>query len=194
LILEEPQAIAMLKHLDELQLLAAIHPALANISQSSLVTTHVDDPLLQNRNSRWVLWLMHLENQQIESINDRLHFPSELLNLLHSAVTLNANLSDVLGLRPSKTVEFLESFSIKAIEIMSVAVQDLEIKNILKQYLSHWSQVKPKTTGHDLKKLGIPPGPKYREILRHLRAAWLDGEINSEEEEKKLLNNLVEKA
>ena len=52
--------------------------------------------------------------------------------------------------------------------------------------------MKPKTTGHDLRERRIPPGPKYNEILRRLRAAWLDGEVNSEEEEKNLLNSLLE--
>ena len=75
-----------------------------------------------------------------------------------------------------------------------MAAQDEKIKGILTQYLSDWWHVKPKTTGHDLKKRGIPPGPKYTEILRRLRAAWLDGEVKSEEEEKTLLNNLIEKA
>jgi tRNA nucleotidyltransferase/poly(A) polymerase len=45
-----------------------------------------------------------------------------------------------------------------------------------------------------LKKRGIPPGPKYTEILRRLRAAWLDGEVKNEEQEKALLNKLLEKA
>jgi tRNA nucleotidyltransferase (CCA-adding enzyme) len=70
-------------------------------------------------------------------------------------------------------------------------VQDPEIKKTLTQYLSEWWHVKPKTTGHDLKNLGIPPGPQYTEILRRLRAAWLDGEVKTEEEEKELLNKLI---
>jgi tRNA nucleotidyltransferase (CCA-adding enzyme) len=84
----------------------------------------------------------------------------------------------------------LEGFSIKAIEVISVAAPDETIRNILTKYLSEWWHIKPKTTGHDLKKRGIPPGPKYAEILRRLRAAWLDGEVKSEEEEKALLDKL----
>lgn len=66
-----------------------------------------------------------------------------------------------------------------------------EQKEILNKYLSEWWGIKPKTTGHDLKKRGIPPGPKYNEILRRLRAAWLDGEVKTEEEEKKLLDTIL---
>ena len=194
LILEEPNAVSMLKRLDEFDLLSVIHPVLANFNKSSLAAVTSDDAVLQNRNSRWVLWLMHLKDQEIEFLNERLHFPADLLKILHSAALLNANLTAVVGLKPSKVVEMLESYSIKALEVLSRAAQDEEIKSILSKYLSEWWHVKPKTTGHDLKKRGIPPGPKYTEILRRLRAAWLDGQIKTDEEEKALLNNLLEKA
>jgi len=191
LILEEPNAVSMLKRLDELDLLSVIHPALAKFNQSSLVTVKSDEAVLQNRNSRWILWLMHLSDQEIEFINKRLHFPADLLKILHSATSLNANLTAVVGLKPGQVVEFLEGYSIKALEVLSSAVRDEEIRNILTKYLSDWWHIKPKTTGHDLKKRDIPPGPKYTEILRRLRAAWLDGEVKSEEEEKTLLDNLL---
>ena len=194
LILEERNAVSMLKRLDELDLLTPIHAAIANFSQSNLGTLKLDDPALQNRNSRWILWLMHLTDQEIEFLNERLHFTADLLKSLHSAAVLNANLTAVIGLKPSQIVELLESYSHKALEVLSSAVQDQVIKNILTKYLSEWWYVKPKTTGHDLKKLGIPPGPKYTEILRRLRAAWLDGEIKTEEEEKKMLNEMLKES
>jgi tRNA nucleotidyltransferase (CCA-adding enzyme) len=190
LILDEPRAAAMLRRLDELDLLAAIHPVLANFNQSNLATLKSDDPSLQNRNSRWLLWLMHLNDQEIEFLNKRLHFTASLLKILRSASMLNANLNAVLGLKPSQVVELLEGYSIKALEIVSSAAQDEGIKKILTQYLSEWWLVQPKTTGHDLKKRGIPPGPKYAEILRRLRSAWLDGEVKTEEEEQALLDRL----
>jgi len=194
LILEEPNAVSILKRLDELDLLSVIHPALAKFNQSRLATVKSDEAVLQNRNSRWVLWLMHLKDQEIEFLNERLHFPADLLKILHSAALLNANLTAVASLKPSKVVEMLEGYSIKALEVLSSAAQDEEIKAILAKYLSEWWLVKPKTTGHDLKKRGIPPGPRYAEILRRLRAAWLDGEVKTENEEKTLLDHLLEKA
>jgi tRNA nucleotidyltransferase (CCA-adding enzyme) len=194
LILEEPNAVSMLKRLDELDLLSIVHPVLSNLHQTNLATVKSEESALQNRNSRWILWLMHLKTQEIEFLNERLHFTADLLKSLHSAALLNANLTTLSGLKPSKVVEFLEGYSIKALEVLSIAVEDVEIKSILTRYLVEWWHVKPKTTGHDLKKYGIPPGPKYTEILRRLRAARLDGEVMSDAEEKALLNNLIEKA
>jgi tRNA nucleotidyltransferase (CCA-adding enzyme) len=134
---------------------------------------------------------MHLNDQEIEFINERLHFTAELLKLLRSVALFETNLAALIGLKPSEAVEVLEGYSFKALEVVSAALPDGEIKNILLQYLSEWWHVKPKTTGHDLKKQGIPPGPKYTEILHRLRAAWLDGEVKTEEEEKSLLSNLL---
>ena len=191
LILDEPKAASMLRRLDELDLLTAIHPALANFGRSTLATLKSNDASLQNRNSRWILWLVHLTEQQIESLNERLHFTTGLLKALRSACLLNANLAALAGLKPSQVVELLEGYSIKAIEVVSCAAQNEKVRNILTKYLSEWWHVRPKTTGHDLKKRGIPSGPKYAEILRRLRAAWLDGEVKSEEEEKALLDTLI---
>ena len=191
LILDEPNAVSILKRLDELGLLACIHPALGNFDASNLATVHSKEPVLQNRNSRWLLWLMHLTDQEIEFINDRLHFTAELLKLLRSAALLETNLPALQGLKPSQVVELLEGYSIKALEVFSMALQDEQQKNILNRYLSEWWGKKPKTTGHDLKRRGVPPGPKYNEILRRLRAAWLDGEVKTEEEETKLLDSIL---
>ena len=191
LILDEPNAVAMLKRLDELDLLSCIHPALVNFNRSKLATLESEDPALQTRNSRWALWLMHLTDQDIEFINDRLHFTADLLKVLRSIALLETNLTALAGLKPSEAVAVLEGYSFKALEVVSAALPEGEIKNTLNQYLSEWWHVKPQTTGHDLKKRGIPPGPKYTEILRRLRAAWLDEEVKTKEEEIRLLDTIL---
>lgn len=190
LILDEPHAVSMLRRLDKLDLLAPVHPSLENFEQSKLATLQSADPALQNRNSRWLLWLMHLPEQEIELINQRLHFNADLLKMLRSVSMLMPNLPAVVGMKPSEVVQLLDGYSIKALEVVSLAAENPEIKRILNHYLSEWWSLKPKTTGHDLKKRGIPPGPKYTEILRRLRAAWLDGEVKTEEEERKLLDSI----
>lgn len=194
LILDEANAVSMLARLDELDLLTPIHSCLANFSRSNLATLKSDDPALQNRNSRWLLWLMHLTDQEIEFLNERLHFKADLLKILRSAAVLDTNLPALVGLKPSEAVELLEGYSSKALEVVSSAAQNEEIKNILTKFLTEWWYVHPKTTGYDLKKRGIPPGPKYNEILRRLRAAWLNGEVKTEEEEKKILDEMLQES
>jgi tRNA nucleotidyltransferase (CCA-adding enzyme) len=45
--------------------------------------------------------------------------------------------------------------------------------------------------GHTLKALGLPPGPVYRQVLARLRAAWLDGQVESPQEEELLLKKII---
>jgi hypothetical protein len=42
-----------------------------------------------------------------------------------------------------------------------------------------------------LQALGLPPSPLYRTILKALRDAWLDGNIQTAEEEETLLGKLL---
>jgi tRNA nucleotidyltransferase (CCA-adding enzyme) len=46
------------------------------------------------------------------------------------------------------------------------------------RYLDQWSQVKPVLTGNDLKAIGYPPGPKFKQILQDLRLATLEGVVS----------------
>jgi tRNA nucleotidyltransferase (CCA-adding enzyme) len=38
-------------------------------------------------------------------------------------------------------------------------------------------------SGNDLKKMGIPPGPRYKKLLAELLDAKLDGRVRNREEE-----------
>lgn len=191
LILDEPNAGSMLARLDELELLSVIHPALANFQTSKLASLKSDNPALQNRNARWLLWLMHRSEQEIQLLNERLHFTADLLRILLSGSSLYSNLAALSGLKPSQCVELLESYSLGAIEIIYHVLSEEKVRNKFSKYLFEWRHVKPKTTGHDLKERGIEPGPKYAAILRRLRAAWLDGEVASKEEEETILKGLI---
>lgn len=61
----------------------------------------------------------------------------------------------------------------------------------LENYLLTWRKVRPIATGQTLQELGVPPGPRYREILEQLRAAWLDGRVHSGEQERAYLIELL---
>jgi tRNA nucleotidyltransferase (CCA-adding enzyme) len=191
LILDEPNAVSILARLDELSLLSVIHPALSDFHKAHLANVKSNHPLRQDRRARWLLWLMHLSEQDMQLLNKRLHFSADLLKILLSGSSLYANRTALNGLKPSQSVELLEGHALRAVEVLHKVLPDGEVREQLGKYLSEWRHVKSSTTGHDLKKLDIEPGPKYAEILRRLRAAWLDGEVKSEEEEKKMLQDLI---
>jgi tRNA nucleotidyltransferase (CCA-adding enzyme) len=113
--------------------------------------------------------------------------------LLIEANQLWMNVEKTKKLKPSQVCRLLDSYSLLAIYCVSSFTNDFEIRDILGNYALQWRKQKPFTTGTDLKNKGVIPGPHYREILEHLRYAWVDGKIKTREQEKKELNRLLKK-
>jgi tRNA nucleotidyltransferase (CCA-adding enzyme) len=204
-MLEEPNWSEMINRLENLGLLKAIHPELMPPGRD--FSLPADDGLASytppglylpqgglppNRTLAWLLWLSPVEPATIKALSLRLRFPAALTRLLLAASTLDADLPALNGSLPSGWVDRLEDVPEMAVYAVSLSTE-AQTKRALQNYLETWRHIKPKTTGHDLKQLGLPPGPKYQNILRELRKAWLDGEIKSEEEEIALLEQLLSK-
>ncbi len=66
------------------------------------------------------------------------------------------------------------------------------LRRQLTRYEDDWRQRRPALTGRDLRRLGLPPGPRYRELLDRLQIARWNGEVTSAAEEHALLERLVE--
>ncbi len=201
LILDETNAALMLSRLDKLGLLKSIHPSLrcdtsiqAFFESAADIYPGLSSSELSNtisRDLRWLLWLMTLSSKDIVSLNKRLHFTAPLLKLLLASSKLQSDLPAFSNLRPSQCVEQLDKFPLLAIYAVSIAAPRGKSKQALENYIMEWRHVKPKTTGRDLKKLGIEPGPEYQTILRKLRNAWLDGEVVSYIQETTILKKLL---
>ncbi|OGO27536.1 MAG: hypothetical protein A2W33_08245 [Chloroflexi bacterium RBG_16_52_11] len=198
LILDEPGAASMLERLAELDLLDPIHSALQwdqaaeRRMRQETSTPSYPVPYFSIRNLRWILWLMTIPVAEIMSLNSRLQFEAGLFKSLSAARALFGDLDSFSQLKPSQYVDKLEGLPLLAVYAAFCAAPDGEIKYALDKYLAEWRHVKPKTTGHDLKKLGLEPGPKYQTILRELRDAWLNGDISTAQQEKILLEKLTE--
>jgi tRNA nucleotidyltransferase/poly(A) polymerase len=64
------------------------------------------------------------------------------------------------------------------------------------QLLGEWSEAdlnpEPLISGHDLRRMGLEPGPKYKEILDKVREAQLDGTITSRSQALEMVKRLLE--
>ncbi|MFM2429362.1 MAG: hypothetical protein RLZZ511_575 [Cyanobacteriota bacterium] len=80
---------------------------------------------------------------------------------------------------PSQVVELLQSYDRGLLLLVGVRLRSR--RQVLRQYLSHWSQIKPLLNGKDLQTLGYKPGKAFKEILAVVLAATLDGEIRDKE-------------
>lgn len=199
-MLDEPDWVEMLARLDELKLLIAIHPELRkpgfeipSISEDEFASYQTSSMLPPKRTLAWLLWLFPFKPATIKALSRRLRFPAALTKLLLAASNLRSDLPTLKDAKPSEWVERLEDVPELAVYALSLTAKR-KTRQALQDYLGEWRHIRPKTTGHDLKERDLPPGPEYQNILRRLRAAWLDGEVKSEKEEYTLLEQLLSPA
>ncbi len=206
-ILAEPKAPDMLARLDELDILKAIHPALPwhidiHHQLAQLDPEAVDsfwelpersDHLDLGQTLSYLLWLGTLPETTLRSIASRLRFKSDLTRLLVAVSSLNRKLPQLVEAKPSQVVHVLERVPRLAIYAVYLINEGDQFSKPLVSYIKDWSTVEPETTGDDLREMGLRPSPAYGRILKALRDAWLDGEVDTLEEEKAYLTELVEK-
>jgi tRNA nucleotidyltransferase (CCA-adding enzyme) len=206
LILEEPNAAAMLHQLSGLDLLQPVHPTLSfdksmhdrlgNLQTYRQLQQLSPWNITKSRQFDgselgWLLWLMSLSADDINSLNDRLQFSGDLLASLLAASLMFEEQASYVHLKPSECVERLESLPVNAVEALGYVAEDPRAKDRLEKFISKWRYIKPHTTGDDLKSMGVEPGPRYAILLRRLRNAWLDGEVITKDEEIKLLKAII---
>ncbi|MCX6031423.1 MAG: CBS domain-containing protein [Chloroflexi bacterium] len=95
-------------------------------------------------------------------------------------------------LRPSEVVILLEEFTPEARLLLRVVSDSWLARQRLDQYQRRLRHVRPILDGDDLRRMGIEPGRIYSQLLERLRAAHLDGEISTREEEEALVRQVWE--
>jgi tRNA nucleotidyltransferase (CCA-adding enzyme) len=204
-ILTESEADKMLARLDRLRLLKAIQNNLSWddwLSQRIRFLSEISpEPEwnLEVENSKlkaslgYIIWCLRLTPIQTASVIKRLKMPRKLADDIFSAQETWRDSIKLKNMKPSDVVIRLEGIDPLAIYANYIASEDEALREIFWNYVSNWSHVYPRTDGHLLQQLGIPPGPIYRQILQTLRGAWLDGTISSPKEEESLLEQLLPK-
>ncbi len=191
LILQEADPARYLARLAELGILAQLHPDLTANGDlprhfAALSTRH------SALNTQWSAWLSSLPSAALEAVLSRLAFPAKVANVIKQVTALRITFAQFkTETRFSDLHRVLESFDPEPLRIAIALCADDPLRAHLTDYEQRLHTLKPATTGDDLKALGLPPGPRYREILAQLQAAYLDGEVANAEEEKRLLRKIV---
>jgi tRNA nucleotidyltransferase (CCA-adding enzyme) len=195
LIFEESHSLAMVVDLEVFGALRAIHPDLQFANYKPTLDYQLSDELSDfvipdilsfHQTLAWVIWLTSLPVASIETIAQRLAFPSVLTTAAVAASKIHLTPYPP-GSQVSQKTFYLDAFPPLAIYAAWIMANDQNIQQILSDYLFDWRNVKPYTTGYTLQQRGLEPGPIFKEILTRLRAAWLDGEVQTEDEENRLL-------
>jgi tRNA nucleotidyltransferase (CCA-adding enzyme) len=94
-------------------------------------------------------------------------------------------------LSPSRVYRLLHPCSAATLAALRVAVESPVARRHIDLYTHKLTYVKPRTDGHDLKRMGIPRGPVYREVLEALRDERLDGRVRTRADEEALVQQLI---
>jgi len=66
-----------------------------------------------------------------------------------------------------------------------------KVKKSISHYFTHLRDTETSVTGKDLKKMGLEPGPVYREILDAVLDAKLNGLLKTRNDELNFIRNYV---
>lgn len=205
-IIDEGNYLSMLIRLDELDLLAAIHPGLKwnKMLEDRMSTLSKFEPsrlwceflgMTGNSLKRslvYILWVLHQSHQIVTAVIKRLRFTRSHAEYILASVRLCKEVYELAGKPPSEVVEILDKYPPLAIYANYLAQKNEGIANLLEQYAFNWRLISPSINGYDLRRRGIPPGPIYKDILTNIRDAWLDGNITNKIAENTLLESLLQ--
>jgi tRNA nucleotidyltransferase (CCA-adding enzyme) len=205
LILAEKYPEKMLKRLDELQMLKAIHPDLpwnetlqddfemARFSQPPVTwdLPPMFDQYPYSQAMGYFIWLGKLPEDKIEKVAKHLRFSNNLKKALLKTSNLWNIVAQIPLMKPSQIIANLQNAPIIVLYTVDLLADKPEIHHRFSLYLTKWQHIKQHSDGETLRAKGITPGPIYNTILSQLRAAWLDEEITSIEEENDLLVNII---
>ena len=108
-----------------------------------------------------------------------------------SAPILLKKLSSKGPLKPSQIYKILKPLSYEVILFALAKGTNLQLKQRVRRFFVGYEDVRIKTSGEDLKKLGFKPGPHFKNILRKLQYMKVDGQLKSKKDELKLIQKLT---
>ncbi len=127
-----------------------------------------------------------------KKFNLSLKFSGQLIAVKRRSEEIVRILSSPEEVAPSQVYSLLHGIDIEILLIIMSRTGSEYLVSRIRRYLTEYRSVAGEVKGGDLKKLGIPPGPEYKEILNRLLSARLDGKVRSREEELGLARRLVD--
>lgn len=205
LILKEPQAIKCVKRINTLCAFRFIHSAItvdrktiAALEKIKLIHSWFEENFSHRRKIElWVLYLAvlleRLEPRQQEVILSEFAFRKGEIKIILSFK--EASKKTILHLKAARSAShiyrILEGFSYEVILLVLSRTDNQNVKKKITDFLRHYNAARIFISGHDLRAHGINPGPDFKEILRKLLYAKLDGKFETKEEEFKYLRDKI---
>ncbi len=165
--------------------LAGTDPDLSENDDADMALTDSEGPL-------WV-WFSALPLQTIAELGDRLLLSGKTLRGIESTAVLRHEFPVYKHRKHSETAFFLDQIPVSSLYCYSRFCASREEAGLIREYLMKWRFSAPVSSGRDLIRMGFGSGPVIRHILKRVRAAWIDGEVRTAEDETELLGRIRRK-
>ena len=201
LILREKTPLQAILKCEKLDILVSIHPAFQLTEAIKPAFACLQEKVYPQWSDNIVLLSWHLlmatiPFEEVEDILRRLLFGQNGIKsiLATSEALQNPRILLSPDTKPSVLVEYLSKLTDDGLVTLWIYLNKAVTRDRIEQFYHSWRHIKPISDGNTLKAMGLKPSPKFREILAHLRDAWLDDVIHNEAEEQSLLQKLVAEA
>jgi tRNA nucleotidyltransferase (CCA-adding enzyme) len=141
----------------------------------------------------FAVWTYRLDALAFAQLDQRLSLMRSTLNVLenlHEAKGAAERLA-LPALLPSEIYLTLQHTSDATRFLLPIITASPVVAAHIQRYEQDLRRVRLFTDGRDLKRMGLEPGPIYGQVLNAARGAWMDGRIQSEAEERRLVQQLV---
>jgi tRNA nucleotidyltransferase (CCA-adding enzyme) len=135
----------------------------------------------------------HLTDKEREQFISYLRLPKSAARILRDSGSIREKIKELAdaAMKPSSIYHLLYGYSPQAITVGIIAGDSEESRRNMRLYLDKLRHTKPILGGNDLIEMGIPPGPRIKEVLNKLLDAHLDGEVKTREDEERMVREWI---
>jgi len=206
LILQEENPVATIRRLNDFDLLKVIHPSIkfdknlmAGLNSVKKVLSWHDLLFLEESYKKWIVYFLVLirscKSHISKEICRRFELKPEDEKIL-CAERFEADkcifwLERNLAVSDSAIYRKLNGFKIESILFMMAVAKKKAVKKSISHFFTDLRRTQLSLKGRDLKKMGLKPGPVYRQVLEAVLDAKLDGTLKSKKDEIEFARRLL---
>ncbi len=205
-ILEEENPSLAIKRLHDYDLLQVIHPSITPgkklmklFSAVKKVLSWHDLLFLEESCVRWTIYFMVLVRECDKEISENICAKLELAPRHREIFCKERFEADqcigwLIGNLPVKNsilYKKLSGFRIELLLYMMAVIPQKKVRRAISQYVTQLRYERISVTGKDLRKMGLTPGPIYREVLQAILDAKLNGLLKTRNDELQFARNYI---
>ncbi|GAB4472898.1 MAG: CBS domain-containing protein [Anaerolineae bacterium] len=205
LILAETEPERAFLRLDRLGVLEVIHPALRCDEWTAAAFRALRHAVVQplwpelaapgfdTEVPYFALLTYRLTLEEIRAIGRRLRVRRRTIDTLERAQAIRRRMEALANprLEPRQVDRLLSRADDQVLLVSWAAAPTAQARERIVEYATRLRHIRPTITGEDLIARGLKPGPHFKDILERLRGARLNGVVASDEEERALLERIL---